>query len=191
MGFKELQAVWDSQNDEELYTINKEALYAQIKEKGKSVSHKLNIVEWAMFIGNLIVGIVLFADEFLGKGRAYHYILPAMYIFFSISTVVLRQVRQKEELQFELTMMGELNKAISQIEYLIKRGRSMMTWYMLPLMTVLTVTLFLDSKLLWALGTIAIAAPVTYFGGCCEINKWYLPKKRELLSLREKLSDDS
>ncbi len=88
-------------------------------------------------------------------------------------------------------MMGELDKAISQIEYLIKRGRSMMVWYMLPLMAVLSVTLFLDSKLLWALGTIAIAAPVSYFGGRWEINKWYLPKKRELLSLREKLSSEN
>ena len=191
MGFEELQAIWDSQNDKDLYTINKEVLYAQIKQKSKSVSHKLNFVERMMFIGNLIVGIVLFVDALRGDGQAYHYIAPVLYIFFSIFTVVLRQMRQKEELHFELSIIGELDKAIWQIEYLIKQSRSMMIWYLFPLMGVIAVTMLLDSKPLWALGTIAIAVPVSYFGGRWEINKWYLPKKRELLSLREKLSGDN
>ena len=188
MGFEELKTIWDSQNDEELYTINIEALHAQIKHKSKSVNYKLNIVERMMFVGNLIVGIILFVDALQDAEQAYHYILPAMYIFFSIIVVILRRVRRKEERQFDLTIMGELDKAIWQINYLIKKARSMMVWYLLPLMAVLTATLLLDSKPLWALGTIAIVAPVSHFGGRWEINKWYLPKKYELESLRKKLS---
>ncbi|MCA9950647.1 MAG: hypothetical protein KDE48_13440 [Anaerolineales bacterium] len=189
MEFEELQTIWHSQNDENLYTINEEVLYAQIQQKSKAVDHKLNIYEWVMFLGNLIIGIVLFVEVLSKNGQTYEYVLPLMYIAFSIGTVILRRVRQKKEIQFDLTIMGELNKAIWQIDYLIKRGRSMMIWYMLPLILVLTVTLILDSKLLFALGTMAIAIPVSYFGGRWEINKWYLPKKRELESLRTQLSE--
>jgi len=190
MAFEELQSIWDNQNDESAYKINEEALYARIEEKGKSVDHKLNVYELLMFIGNLAIGLVLFVDVYRGDGQPYEYVLPALYVAFSVITVILRLVRQKEEVQFDLTMMGELDKAIWKINYLIARGQSMMLWYMLPLMTVLTITLFLNSKPLWALGTMVIVAPVSYFGGQWEINKWYMPKKRELESLRQELLDE-
>ena len=187
MEFEGLQAIWSNQEDHDLYTIDRDALYEQIKEKSASVNHKLNTYEQLMLIGNLLIGIVLFVDAVRGNGQAYEYALPTMYILFSIGTAVLRRTRQKEEIKFELTMMGELNKAIWQINYLIKRGRSMMLWYMLPLMLVLTVTLLLNSKPLWALGTMLVAVPLSYLGGRWEINKWYMPKKVELELLREEL----
>ena len=187
MEFEELQAIWAEQDDENLYTIDRSALYAQIKEKSQSVTRKLNIYERLMFLGNLIVGLILFVDVYRGMGEPFEYLLPGMYLLFSIGTVILRQVRQQEEVQFELNMMGELNKAIWQNDLLIKRGRSMMLWYMLPLMLVAAVTLYLNAKLIWALGTLFVVLPLGYFGGRWEINKWYLPKKRELEALREQL----
>ncbi len=187
MEFEELQTIWNSQNDKNLYTIDEEALYARIQQKSKSVNHKLNVYEGLMFLGNLIIGIVLFIDAFLGNGQPYEYVLPALYIIFSISILILRKVRQKEEVQFDHTIMGELDKAIWQIDHLIKRGRSMMIWYILPLTLVLTITLLLNSKPLWALGMLVILIPFSYYGGRWEINKWYMPKKRELESLRTEL----
>jgi len=187
MEFEDLQTVWKSQNSDDLYTINEEALYAQIRQKSQSVNHKLNVYELLMFLGNLIIGLVLLFNVLTDDGPPYQYLLPVMYIGFSIGTLILRKVRRQKEIQFDLTLLGELDKAIYQIDYLIHRGRSMMIWYMLPLFIVLAVTLALDSKLLWAVGTIALALPVAYFGGRWEINKWYLPKKKELLALREKL----
>jgi hypothetical protein len=187
MEFEELQSIWGDQNDGNLFTINKEALYAQIREQGESVNHKLKVNERLMFVGNLLIGIVLLVDAVRGNGATYDYILPAMYIFFSIGTLILRQRRQNEEVQFDQTKMGELHKALWQIDYLIKRSRSMMIWYLFPLMLVLTITLWLNSQLLWALGTLLVVAPLTYFGGQWEINKWYMPQKIELEALRKEL----
>ena len=187
MEFEELQAIWADQDEEALFTIDRSALYAQIKEKSQSVSHKLNVYERLMFLGNLIIGLILFFDVYREAGETYEYLLPALYLLFSLGTVILRRVRKQEEVQFELTMMGELNKAIWQNDLLISRGRSMMVWYMLPLMLVLAITLYLNDNLIWALGTIFVVIPVAYFSGRWEINKWYLPKKRELEALREKL----
>lgn len=189
MGFEELQTIWNSQNDENLYTINEEALYARIQQESKSVNHKLNVYEWLMFLGNFIIGIVLFVDAVRENGQPFEYILPALYIAFSLGTLILRRVRRQEEVRFELTVMGELNKAIWQIDYLIKRGRSMMFWYVLPFTFVLTVTLLLNSKPFWAIGMIVILLPLSYFSGRWEINKWYMPQKRELEALREALSN--
>lgn len=189
MAFEELQTIWDSQNDDDLYIIDEEALYAQIQQKSKSVNHKLNVYERLMFLLNLSVGFVLFVDAIRDNARPYEYVLPAMYIIYSLGILILRRMRQEEEQQFELTILGELNKAIWQIDHLIKRGRSMMLWYTLPLMFVLIMTLLLNSKPLWALGMLLIVVPLSYFGGRWEINKWYLPKKVELALLREQLSN--
>ena len=63
----------------------------------------------------------------------------------------------------------------------------MMYWYLLPTILVALVTVTLNAGFVWALGLILLAGPVAYFGGRWEINNWYLPKKRELESLRELL----
>ena len=192
MEFEELQTIWESQNDENLYRINKEALYAQIKQKSQTVSHKLNLLELGMFVGNLIVGLILLADVLKEDSQTYEYALPAMYLAFSVFALVRRlSRRKKEEVRFEQTVLGEIDKAIWQVNYLIQQGRSMMVWYILPLIFVLSITLFLNGKPLFALPFIFILIPASYFGGRWEINKWYMPKKRDLESLRERLINES
>ena len=42
MEFEEMQILWNSQNNEKLYAINEDALYAQIKRKGQSIDRKLS-----------------------------------------------------------------------------------------------------------------------------------------------------
>ena len=187
MDFEEIQVIWNNQNNEKLYAINQAALYASIKRKGRSVSRLLNLFEVIMIAVNLIVGIVLIVDVLQDNGQVYEYILPAMYIAYSVYALVFRVARRKEQVRFEHTMLGTLDKAIWQIDYLIKQSRSMIWWYVLPLVFAVSVTMFYNSKPFWALAFILVMLPASYFASRWEINKCYLPKKRALESLREKL----
>ncbi|MGB0388243.1 MAG: hypothetical protein ACPGWR_25780 [Ardenticatenaceae bacterium] len=187
MNFEEMQVIWNTQNNEKLYAINEAALHAQIKGKGRSVNRLLDFSELMMIAINLIVGIVLIVDVLGDNEQMYEYVLPAMYIVYSVGALVFRLARRKEEVRFDHTILGELDKAIWQINYLIKQGHAVIRWYLLPLMLVVSLTMFYNSKPLWAFAFILVLLPASYFGARWEINKCYLPKKRALESLREKL----
>lgn len=188
MEFEEMKVIWNSDNQEKLYAINEDALYSYIKRKGHSVNRTLEIIEFLMMVVNLGVGIVLFVDMVRGNGQLYEYILPAMYLAYTIYFFIRRLTRRQEAARFEETMVGEVDKALWQIDYLIKQSQGLVVWYLVPIMLVAAVTLFFSaSNPLWALAVLVVLVPAAYFGGRKEIVKCYLPKKRELEALRAKL----
>ncbi len=187
MEFEDMQVIWNSQNNEKLYAINEAALYEKIKRKGKSVNRLLESSQLVMIGVNLLVGIFLMIDAWRDNGQGYEYILPAMYLAYSIGAVVFRLVRRKEQVRFEETMLGELDKAIWQADYLIKQGYTLIKWYLFPLMLAASGSMLLNSKPFWALGTFIFMGAASYASHYWEIERCYVPKKRELEGLREKL----
>ena len=187
MEFEDMQVIWNNQNNERLYVINEAALYEQIKRKGKSVNRLLELSEIVMIAVNLIVGIFLLIDTFNDNDPTYEYLLPAMYIAYFIGALIFRSTRRKEQVRFEETMLGELEKAIWQADYLIKQGRALIKWYLFPLMlAVCGITLY-NGKPFWALAAFILMASASYLSHYWEIERCYVPKKRELEGLREKL----
>ncbi|WP_420627288.1 hypothetical protein [Candidatus Leptofilum sp.] len=182
-----MKLIWDSQNNEPLFAIDQEALHNRIQDKGKAVASSLNKFELFMIGMNLVVGIVLMADVFADDGAAFEYVLPTIYLLFFAYSIYRRYAHKQEVRQFAPTILGDLDKALWQVNYLIKQNREMMIWYLLPILMVVFVTVLLNAGFVWSLGLILLAAPVAYFGGRWEVNNWYLPKKRELESLRQLL----
>ena len=187
MDFEELQVIWDSQNEEKLYAINEAALYEQIKRKSQSVNRLLERSELVMIAVNLLVGIFLMVDTFRDNDEGYQYILPAMYLAYSIAALVFRLARRKEQLRFEHTMLGALDKAIWQADYLIKQGWTLIKWYLFPLALALSAITLYNSKPFWALASLILMGSAAYLSYHWEIKRCYVPKKRALESLREKL----
>ncbi|MEM7533777.1 MAG: hypothetical protein AAF639_16450, partial [Chloroflexota bacterium] len=188
MEFEEMQVIWNSEKQEKLYVINEDALYERIKRKGKSVNHWVNFFEWVMIGVNLAAGILLTVDSYRDQDPLLQYMLPVIYLAFSLGVLVFRITRRKEEVRFEESMLGELDKALWRLDYLIKQSRWVTLWYTLPLCLVFgAMTIFFDRDLVWATLLLLVVMPLSYFGSLWEVNKWYLPKKRDLQSLREKI----
>lgn len=185
MEFDEMKVIWDSQSNQKLYAINEDALFDQIKRKGRSVARMLNFFDLMMFGMNFAVGILLVVNARGDNEPIYHYAPPVLYFAFSLFSFFRRRVRKQEEVRFDQTVVGELEKAIWQIDYLIAQGRSMILWYVSPLALVFSATMLLDGKLMWALIFPIFLIVFSYFGGQWELRKWHLPKKRSLESLRE------
>jgi hypothetical protein len=185
MEFDEMKLIWDSQNNEPLYAINQEALNRKIQHKSKSVTRTLDFVDVMMIAVNFLVGILLIVDNWLESGQTYEYVLPVVYLGFFVYALYRRFARKQEVIGFDETILGKLGKAIWQAEYLIKQSSSMMIWYMLPTLLVVNVTLFLNENGWMGLALTAVVLPLTYFGGRWEVQKFYMPKKRELEALRE------
>jgi hypothetical protein len=133
------------------------------------------------------VGIALVVDLIHDSESGYRLVLPVTYLTFSAYALLRRLKRRANEVRFKPTILGELDKAIWQINYLIRQGQMVMIWYVLPLVLALSVTVFYNQKPLWTLVPTLTLIPLFYFGVRWEINKWHIPKKRDLESLREKL----
>ena len=187
MEFNELQAIWDNQDNETVYTINEEALYEQIKQKSGSVDRILKKVELFVIGANILVSIFLVIDAFLGDRHFTDFIVPIAYLGYALLAIYLRANRRQEEIRFAPTMLGELEKGIWQAEYLIKRSQQMMIWYMIPILLLVILYLTFNGNGLLALGVTAVVVPLSYFGGRWEINRFYRPKLRDLEALRATL----
>jgi len=187
MEFEDMQVIWNSQDEEKLYAINEAALFEQIKHKGRSVDRKLAFVEIMMVAVNLGVGIMLVFDAVRDNEQAYQYVLPVMYLAYAVFAVVRRLRRRQDEVHFAPTMLGELDKAIWRVDYLIRQGRTLVLWYLLPLVLVAAATMALNAKPFWALGLLLFLIPFGYFGGRWEVDKFYVPQKRSLTALRDTL----
>ncbi|MEZ4683224.1 MAG: hypothetical protein R2932_54350 [Caldilineaceae bacterium] len=188
MEFAEMKIIWDSQNEEKLYAINESALYAQIKRKGKSVGRLLRRFEIVMIGVNLVVAVFLVGVALLNNFDIYEYLLPGIYLAYALLALVWRRTRHQKDGHFEPTMLGELDKAIYQINYLIKRSRELLVWYLLPLTVFMGgKLLFYDGQPFFALALVLVMGMAGFFTDRWEIKKEYLPKKRSLESLRATL----
>ena len=187
MEFEDMKLIWDSQNNEPLYAINQEALYRQIQSKSRSITRLLDRKDLKMIVANLLVGILLIVVYWQDNEPGYEYVLPVAYLAFFVYALYRRFARHQEIVGFEKTILGELDKAIWQSEYLIKQSRTMVFWYLLPLLVLFGGIQILRGTWWLALLLIIVLLPLGYFGGQWEVNKHHLPKKRELETLRETL----
>jgi hypothetical protein len=187
MNFEEMQAHWKGQNDENLFAVNEAALGVYIQRKSSLVSSLVGIFESVMILLNLVVGIALLLGVLRENESGPRLIAPVLYLLFSIYGLIQRLRRRAGEVHFEATLLGELERAIWRIDYLIRQGRSITLYYVLPLSITVLITAGLGHNLFWAAALTLILIPLSYFGTRWEVNKWYLPKKRALESLRESL----
>ncbi|MEM7334220.1 MAG: hypothetical protein AAF490_19195 [Chloroflexota bacterium] len=189
MEFKDMQVIWDNQNNEKLYAINEEALHEQIKQKGRTMAQILNKFEFIMIGVNLFVTVWLFYDGITDGDPWVDYILPVAYLFYTVVMIWRRTQRKAEEIHFAPTMIGDLEKAIWQANYLIKQSKDMIGWYLVPLMLLVTIFTFFNRGFWFAVGFMVLVVPATYFASKWEINKFYAPKLRDLEALKETLLD--
>lgn len=187
MEFEEMQIIWDNQNNEKLYAIDEATLFKNIKRKGRSVNHLLTFVQVVMIGTNLFAGIALLLDSRNDESPWGKYLIAGVYLAYCVYAVIRWINRYQDEKQFEETMVGELDRAIWRTNYLIKQGKDLITWYLIPLIVLGTVFLIFEGSEFYWIGLIWLSLPLAYYGGRWEINKWYLPKKRDLESLRETL----
>jgi hypothetical protein len=188
MDFEELQVIWNNQNNEKMYAVNENALHTYIKKKGRSINNMLNFFEFILIGINLIVGIWLTIESLDNNNPSPQSILAVFYLAIGVYSLIRRLVRRNEERPFDHTMVGELDKAIWRIEYLMKQSLNVIIWYLLPLVLIIGVMAFFDGRLLLTFGMLTVVTVASYFGHRWEFNKFHLPNKRNLEALREKLT---
>ena len=115
-------------------------------------------------------------------------ILAVFYLAFAVYGLIRRLIRRNEEKPFDHTMVGELDKAIWRINYLMQQSRNVNFWYLVPLTLIFATMSFFNHRLFKAFGMLLVTTIATYFAHHWEFNKFHLPNRRNMEALREKLT---
>lgn len=187
MEFDDMQAIWQQQKSEAQYAIDLDALHGRIRRKSQAFDQKLSLIERLLIGANLAVGVLLVALALAEGDDPGQAAIGGLYIFYGFVMAFRRRRRQTAELDFARSVRGQLDKAIWQTEYLIRQSRSIIVWYLLPIMGAFLLLMGSGGKWGWAIGFVLVVVPLTIVGARWEVNRWYLPKQRELKALREEL----
>lgn len=185
-----MQYIWDKQNQASLYAINEAALHKRIQDKGNKINWTLNFFEYSLVATNIAVGISFIVDA-LKDDKAWYYIAVASILFVVAGyTLKLRLLRQKRNTHFAPTMLGELDKAITQASFLIERIEAIFWWYILPVFSVVVATIYFDANpnYGWWIAGVVVVGVAAWWASRWEVRCWHLPKKRDLESLRDLLT---
>lgn len=188
MEFAEMKIIWDSQHEEKLYAINESALYTQIKRRGKAVGRLLRRFEVVLIGVNGLTAVVLLVSALLNDSDTFYYLAPLIYLAYALVALVWRRNRRQQDVHFTPTMLGELDKAIWQINYLISRSRELIFIYMLPLALLFPAKLLYDGQPLFALAMFLLMGGACFATDRWEIKQCYLPQKQSLEALRATLT---
>jgi hypothetical protein len=189
MEFDEMKKIWDSQNNEPLYTINEGALHNRILSKKKRGHHITNISELLWIIVNGFAGcFILGLNFFKQDGSMLMYLLAAWMLSTSLYMCVSRIRRIKGSHQFDRSMRGDLDHAIAVAAYqvrLSKLGR----WNILPIGVLSILAVVNGGQSLWWTAGLVIFFVLTIYAAGWE-HRIYEGRKRELDVLQNKLQNE-
>ena len=186
MEFEEIKKIWDAQSNQPLYAINEKAMYNLILSKKKQAHHITNISELFIIISYMITGsFVLGINLFNQSGNISMYLLSAWTFGTALIMLVNRIRRKKGENQFERSMSGDLDHAISVATYQVRISQIML-WNVLPIGALTLIGLWEGGKSIWLVMIVLLFFALSYYAGGWEHNI-YKRKKRELETLKKKL----
>ncbi len=190
MEFDEMKKIWDSQNNEAMYVINEEALHNRIRVKKKSSQRLARVTEFVFIGSNLIAGsLILGKNIWTGEHIAFKYI--AALFFYGIAVYVMFQLklRKREELNFENTMMGDLEHALSNATFQVNLSAKMMNVVFPVVIIVSIASKWIGSGFSWMIPAIVFFFAFVYYAASWE-HRCYVSKKRELEAIKRKLMEE-
>lgn len=191
MEFEEMKKVWNTQNSEMLYVINEKAVHRSITSKRKTTTKIIDKNEIGLIIIYTSVGLFLLTDAIYHKEDFWDYLLSGWMLASAISALLSRRNRKKEVVQYDRSMLGEIDHAIENAKATIRLAYRLINWYILPFgLLMMTKMAFIGAsveKWFFIAGTIILA----YLLANWENKKCHQPRLLKLEKIRTKLMEES
>ena len=184
MEFKDLQKVWNQENQQPMYVFDQEAVNRMVTRRARAVERLANINEWGMIVVAIVTSVALLI---IGKDGAYA-ILAAIVMLLSGGYVWWRRVeRLRQGGRVGQSVMEDMEQAIANAKYLVRFAQTFSFWFLLH---TAAVTLFRMSQKEAGLGQWALIIGcflLSYLLVQWELRKKHRPRLQRLEELREKL----
>ncbi|MEO9886090.1 MAG: hypothetical protein ABJR05_05950 [Balneola sp.] len=190
MEFEKLQKIWDSQNNKPMYVIREEALHQKILAKGQKAGRTANITEWILiFSGLLAAGIIVVFDLMDDGGNAFSYIGIFLFSLITVYSGMNRFLRKKRKIDFERSILGDLEHALSIAQYQVSLSKGMFYGFWPATFALSLLSLILSDKPIWYSIVFGLL-----FVGVSYISRWehrcYVRRRDELKVLKKKLTEE-
>lgn len=182
--FEELQKIWNEQKGETMYVINETSLHNSVTRKKNAAGRRINRAEIRVSLINALAAIILFVIAITG-----HPLIFSSFAIMAASVVYIfyfRKKRKKAENTFDRSVLGELDQAIANTNYIIRFNYFILIYLIsFALVSISQMIVRKDSLLEWFI--MGGALLLSYFMVQREQKVCNLPRKKQLLALREKL----
>lgn len=190
MEFEEMKKIWDTQNHEALYAINESALHRRIQAKKRGAKRTTTITEVVLIVANLFSGLIVIVSHLLKNSQNLPmFTMGAIMLIIGMYIGFLRYRRIKRDQQTDVSMLGDLNNAIENVNYRVRLSQSMM-WYCLLIIGFTMYSLIDSDRSLLATILIGSFFAIGFMLSRLEHKYFHVGKKKQLLALREKLVND-
>ncbi len=193
MDFEQMQVVWDEQKKQRVYALDLEALHASVRRRGRRIARGVELMEIGLVVILLAMSAFLALKPMRGDTRAYTYVSIAVQLAVAAYVVGGRLKRRARERAFAPNLLGDIDLALEQVNYHIRRIRTFPLWFCGPLFLTVALGLALehDSKPSWLWLLVFAAFPLSVYVARLELKCLHLPRKRELEALRAKLTNEN
>lgn len=215
MDFKDIKMIWESQKETPLYTLDPADLHKSVGLKRRTFNRSIFFRDvreigagLAMAVYLIIEGVMLaIKDDGLFMHNEYDTASVAMWFLFTGAALFLfmpiymfigRKRQQHRERQFNISLHGDINKTICQIDYQIKLMKNVVWWGILPTFggcaaSLYAVALLQSDTRAEVLYIIGLVLPLgLLFAYWCNqriIKKSFIPRKQDFEALHEKLNE--
>jgi hypothetical protein len=222
MNFEDLKVVWDAQNEESVYAIDQTGLHKQVEQTNQAFNRSIFWRDVREVGIGVVVGILMFVLSFQKilfdkswLSDAFHlqpngfdagllFLSGCIWFYYAAYRFIGRKRQEQYERQFDVSLMGDLQKACAQVDYQIRLSKNVHWWGLLPIFwgTGLQIFVLAKPKLIsmWLkdpaqaslflglmVGVMLVAFVLDYWCKRKPIQDELLPRKRELEALRDKL----
>ena len=191
MNLEDLTIIWNSQDQEPIYLIDRATLHASVKRKGERIERLTSLFEKTMIGVTFAMGVILPIDAWREGDGAHQYVAGALCVIVAALATKWRRERRKDELRFDDSVLGITERALSQIDYQVRRLKTFLWCFHLPIAITagIGLSLYSNARITWIWAGVIALCCLSYWGTHRDIRTCLLPKRRELDSLREKLTN--
>lgn len=188
MEFEELQKTWAGQKEEDMYTINLDAVRQRINKKKKGASQLSEKVEKFLIACYLLGGISLFTIATVAKEGDYGtYIVGGAALIMAAYVIYVRMSRLRASGTFDRSLQGDLDQAISDTRHRVRISK-LTLWHVPFIAAAFTIQYWANSKPAWVIGLLLLFFIVAFFAGRLEHKTLHLGRLKELEQLKQELN---
>lgn len=187
MKFEDMKKIWDENSQTYLYVIDENELQKSITRKKSSASRAVNRLEWITILSNAFAAIILVVDMY------YNFELPAMILsVYMLATaayiVIRRRKRLREENNFERSLLGDLQQALSNARYQVALSLLMIV-YFIPVALIAWLSLWSGGQSPWILSGAVVFFVVILLASVVEHRKCHVARKLNIEAMLHKLKE--
>lgn len=189
MKLEEINVIWNSQKEEPMFVIDQQALHASVERQGASVDRRVGWFELSMIFVGFTTAVILPIDAWLEGDGFHQYIVAVLCLAFGVYALLGRKWRLEKEVVFDRSMLGIIERALSQLDYHMNRLKTFLWCFNLPiaLAAAIGLTIYGNTHTPWVWAGVILVCAISYWGTRRDIRKKFLPEKRDLEALRDKL----